>query len=122
MLLQPIVALWRRKCAVQLKFRTIFKHSDEVEDFPELMGLVRAVFDTARALETRVDDPPGYLRMLRKKLGKLRKAAEQFRVDAAEASTHTNFKQAVISLDACVQQLEELLKAGQAAVEQTSNP
>ena len=102
--------------------RTFIKHSDEVEDFPELMGLVRAVFDTARALETRVNDPPGYLRMLRKKLGKLRKAAEQFRVDAAEASAHTNFKQAVVSVDACVQQLEELLKAGQAAVEQVSNP
>ena len=48
--------------------RTFIKHSDEVEDFPELMGIVRAVFDTARALETRIDDPVGYLRMLRKKI------------------------------------------------------
>ena len=97
--------------------RTFVKHSEEVEDYPELMGMVRAVFDTCRALETRVHDPPGYLHMLRKKIGKLRQAAEQFRVDAFQASTHMNFKQAVISMDACIQQLEELLEQGQAAVQ-----
>ena len=93
--------------------RTFVKHSDEVEDFPQLMGMAREVFDTSRALETRLDNPPGYFKMLQKKLGRLRKAAEQFRVDAPEASTHTNFKQAVISMDACVVELENLLKAGQ---------
>jgi hypothetical protein len=92
--------------------RTFIKHSDEIEDFPELMGIVRAVFDTARALETREGDPAGYFHMLGKKLGKLRKAAEQFRIDAETASTHTNFKQAVISIDACVAELESLQKAG----------
>ncbi|MBT4866570.1 MAG: amidohydrolase, partial [Planctomycetaceae bacterium] len=50
--------------------RTFVKHSDEAEDFPELMHLARAVFDTARALETRVDDPAAYLKMLTKKIGK----------------------------------------------------
>jgi hypothetical protein len=92
--------------------RTFIKHSPEVEEFPELMGIVRGVFDTSRALETRVTDPPAYLQMLGKKIGKLRKAAEQFRLDAAAASTHTNFQQAVISMDACVQQLERLLVMG----------
>ena len=107
--------------------RTFIKHCDEVEDFPELMGIVRAVFDTARALETRVDDPAGYLHLLRKKIGKLRQAAVQFRTDAALASTHTNFQQAVISMEACVEQLDALLQAGQTATakppaEQPSTP
>lgn len=91
--------------------RTFVKHSPEVEDFPELMGVVRTVFDMSRALETRVGDPAGYLHMLRKKIGKLRTAAAEFRKDAPIASTHTNFQQAVISLDACVQELEAVLRA-----------
>jgi hypothetical protein len=90
--------------------RTFVKHSDEVEQFPELMQLVRTVFDTARALETRVADPPGYLRMLQKKLGKLRRASEQFAQDAPQASTHTNFVQAVVSMRAAVDSLSRLLE------------
>lgn len=90
--------------------RTFIKHSPEVEDFPELMGIVRAVFDTARALETRVASPAAYLRMLQKKLGKLRSATAQFAVDAPLASTHTNFQQAVISMQTCVADLTEILQ------------
>ncbi len=89
--------------------RTFIKHSEEVEDFPELMGIVRAVFDTARALETRTDDPAGYLKMLQKKIGKLRKAAAEFTTNAPIASGHTNFQQAVISMNACVTGLEQIL-------------
>ena len=89
--------------------RTFVKHSPEVEDFPELMEIVRTVFDAARALETRVGDPPGYLHMLRKKIGGLRKAAAQFRDDAPKASSHTNFQQAVLSIEACVRELEAVL-------------
>ena len=100
--------------------RTFIKHSEEVEDFPELMGIVRAVFDTSRALETRVDDPAGYLKMLRKKIGKLKSAAKQFEADAREASTHTNFQQAVIAMYFCNQQLEELLAVGQSLMESAS--
>lgn len=96
--------------------RTFVKHSPEVEEFPELMDIVRTVFDLSRAFETRVDDPAGYLQMLRKKIGKLRKAAEKFRHDAPLASAHTNFQQAVISIDACVVGLEEILAAVPTAV------
>lgn len=92
--------------------RTFIKHCDEVEDFPDLMGIVRSVFDISRALETRVGDPPGYLHMLGKKLGKLRSATSQFAIDAPLASTHTNFQQAVISMQTCVAQLEALLETG----------
>lgn len=96
--------------------RTFVKHSDEVEQFPELMQVVRTVFDTSRALETRVSDPADYLRMLQKKLGKLRRASEQFAHDAPLASTHTNFAQAVISMRAAVADLERLLREGLAVV------
>jgi hypothetical protein len=47
--------------------------------------------------------------MLEKKIGKLRQAAVQFRTDAPKASAHTNFQQAVISMDACVESWESLL-------------
>ena len=89
--------------------RTFVKHAPEVEDFPELMEIVRSVFDTARALEAHVDDPPAYLKTLRKKIGKLRQAAEKFRRDAPLASSHTNYQQAVVSIDTCVDELEEVL-------------
>jgi hypothetical protein len=106
-----IVACCQAVMAHAWMVRTFVKHSDEVQEFPELMGIVRAVFDTARALETRVNDPAGYLRMLQKKLGKLRAATEQFAVDAPKASTHTNFVQAVASMRACLEELERLLHA-----------
>ena len=89
--------------------RTFVKHSETVEDFPELMQVVRAVFDTARALEPKANDPAAYLTTLRKKIGKLRAAAEQFRADSPAASDHENFRQAVISLDGCVVELERVL-------------
>ncbi len=91
--------------------RTFVKHSDEVESFPELMQVVRTVFDVSRSLESRVAEPSAYFRQLRKKFRRLREAADQFRHDAPVASDHTNFKQAVISMDACISELERLLAA-----------
>jgi hypothetical protein len=93
--------------------RTFIKHCEEVDDYPELMEIVRSVFDISRALETRLTDHVAYLRMLQKKLGKLRQAAEKFQVDALRASTHTNFQQAVKSILVCVRELELLLSRGQ---------
>ncbi len=93
--------------------RTFIKHGEEIDDYPELMGIVRSVFDISRALETRQDDPVAYVRMLNKKVGKLRKAAEQFAVDALKASTHTNFQQAVKSMNVCVGELQALSALGQ---------
>lgn len=107
---EEIVARCQQVMAHAWMVRTFVKHSEEAEDFPELMGIARAVFDASRALETRVDDPPAYLHMLRKKIGKLRAAADQFRIDAPNASLHTNFQQAVISIDAAVQELSRLLQ------------
>ena len=90
--------------------RTFVKHSDTVEDFPELMEIVRTVFDTSRALEPKVSEPSDYLTTLRKKISKLRAATAQFAADAPLASDHTNFRQAVISMNACVDELEDILE------------
>jgi hypothetical protein len=95
--------------------RAFVRHSDEAEDFPELTEIGRAVFDLSRALETRIDDPPAYFKMLSKKLGKFKQAVEQFASDAPKASAHTNFAQAVVSIRGCAKELEHLLAAFQAA-------
>lgn len=91
--------------------RTFVKHSEVVEDFPELMTIARSVFDTSRALEPSVSEPAEYLKMLRKKLPKLRTAAAEFHEIAPQASDHTNFRQAVISMDGCITELESILKS-----------
>ena len=93
--------------------RTFIKHCEEIDDYTELMGIVRAVFDISRALETRLADPIGYLRMLHKKLSKLRQAVEQFSTEALQASTHTNFQQAVKSMKVCLRELQLLSARGQ---------
>jgi hypothetical protein len=90
--------------------RTFIKHSDEVDDFPELMGIVRAVFDMSRAIENKIEDPATYFRFAHKKIGKLRTAVTQFRADAWRASTHTNFQQAVMSVERATDEMESILK------------
>ena len=55
--------------------RTFVKHSEEAEEFEDLLELPRVAFDVARALETRLDDVAGLRRMLAKKVPKLRRAA-----------------------------------------------
>lgn len=95
--------------------RTFVKHSEEVEDYPELdglMGVARTIFDACRALETQVDTPTKYLHMLRKKIGRLKKATVEFERDAKQVSVHTNFMMAIRSTQICVRELEELLELG----------
>ena len=89
--------------------RTFVKHSDGVDDFPQLNEMARTIFDVFRAVETQVGDPSAYFRTVRKKISKLRAAAEQFEKDAWHASTHTNFQQAVISAKFVAEQLQELV-------------
>lgn len=102
------------KCQEQLAHawmvRTFVKHSDEAEDFPEIMTIARAVFDACMALESRTNDPAAYFKMLSKKIGKLRKAVASFAEEAPKASLHTNFEQAVLSVRVSVCQLEHLLE------------
>jgi hypothetical protein len=91
--------------------RTFVKHAPEVEDYPELMQVVRTIFDASRAVETRRSVPTEFLKMARKKRSKLKAAADQFRTDAPLASDHTNFKQAVRSLDAALCAMDRVLAA-----------
>jgi hypothetical protein len=108
--LTAFAAEFKQTMAHAWMVRTFIKHCDEVEDFPELMGIVRAVFDMSRAIENKVDDPATYFRFAGKKIGKLRKAVTQFRDDSWRASTHTNFQQAVISVDHATTRMEFILE------------
>ena len=90
--------------------RTFVKHDPVTEDFPELMQVVRAIFDASRAIEAHRDDPADYLRVVKKKRAKLRAAAEQFKKDAPLASDHTNFKMAVRALEAALDAIDRLLE------------
>ena len=107
--LQELVERFQKTMAHAWMVRTFIKHCDEVEDYPELMGIVRAVFDMSRAIESKTDDPATYFKFAGKKIGKLRKAAEQFQQDAWTASTHTNFQQAVTSVVYSAEQMELIL-------------
>lgn len=107
--LEDLVKVFQQKMAHAWMVRTFIKHCDEVEDYPELMGIVRAVFDMSRAIETKADDPSAFFKFARKKLGKVKKAGLQFEKDAWAASTHTNFQQAVISVQHAAQEMEVVL-------------
>jgi hypothetical protein len=102
--------------------RTFIKHCDEVEDFPELNEMARTIFDVFRAVETQIEDPLNYFRTVRKKLGKLRSAAEQFQKDAWHASTHTNFQQCAIAARFLGQQLEEILQQAEMLLPRPTPP
>ncbi|MCP4858001.1 MAG: amidohydrolase [Fuerstiella sp.] len=107
--LSQLVERFQKTMAHAWMVRTFIKHCDEVEDYPELMGIVRSVFDMSRAIDSKTEDPNTYFKSARKKIGKLREAAEQFQQDAWSASTHTNFQQAVHSVQYATEQMENIL-------------
>lgn len=105
--------------------RTFLKHAPEVEEDVERMAIPREIFDFARAVESRRDDPVAYLKMVRKKLGKLRAAANRFAAEQPDISNHTNFQQAALSLAGCVAAIQEILDATEPSVAHeppTENP
>ncbi len=123
--LQQLAALVDRSQRVMSHawmIRTFVKHCDEVEDFPELNEMARTIFDVFRAVETQTADPLAYFRTLRKKIGKLKKAAEQFENDAWQASTHTNFQQCSVAGKFLGDQLQELLEQAEAIVPRPAPP
>ena len=91
--------------------RTFLKHAPEFENDVERMEIPRTIFDFARAVETRYAerDAEGYLKMVRKKIGKLRSVAERFVAQQPDISNHTNFQQAALSFTACVRGIEEIV-------------
>ena len=91
--------------------RTFLKHSEELEDDPELSDIQRALYDTMLALGTawKDQDETAYLKQATKKLGKLRKATDEFTKLQPEVSTHMNFQMAARSLEQAVSEIERIL-------------
>ncbi|MEM8945606.1 MAG: amidohydrolase [Planctomycetota bacterium] len=91
--------------------RTFIKHSEEVEDDPELSDIQRTLYDYMLALGTawKEQDEAAYLKQARKKLRKLRQATADFAELQPEVSTHMNFQMAVRSLQQAVTDIDRLL-------------
>ena len=91
--------------------RAFLKHSDEATDDEELADVHRGLYDFMLALGPSLDarDAVRYLRIAKKKIGKLRAAAELFRELQPEISGHMNFRMAAKSLSLAVHRVDELL-------------
>ena len=92
--------------------RAFLKHSDEAQEDDELAEVHRELYDYMLALggplkEGNADE---YLKLARKKLGKLKKATEKFADIQPLVSTHTNFQMAVSSLRTAVGEVAKLLE------------
>jgi hypothetical protein len=93
--------------------RTFLKHADEVTGDAELVEVPRLLFDTVRAVEPARErgDHDEFLRRLKGKLPKLRRAAELLAARWREVSSHTNFEMASVSLTGAVRQMEDVFVA-----------
>ncbi len=92
--------------------RAFLKHSDEATDDEELAEVHRGLYDFMLALGPSLDsgDAVRYLRIARKKIGKLRASAESFRELQPAISGHMNFRMAARSLTLAVKRVDELLR------------
>ena len=92
--------------------RTFLKHSDEATDDEELAEVHRGLYDFMLALGPSLDsgDAQRYLKIARKKIGKLRAVTADFVELQPEVSGHMNFKMAAKSLSLAVKQIDQLLQ------------
>lgn len=92
--------------------RAFLKHSDEAQEDDELAEVHRELYDYMLALggPLKEGNAEEYLKLARKKLGKLKKATEKFAQLQPQISTHTNFQMAVVSLRTAVGELVKLLE------------
>ena len=93
--------------------RTFLKHADEIQADEGMLDVPRTLYDSIRAVEPARErgDHADYLRRLKGKLSKLRRAADHFRTHFKEFSPHTNFEMAAASLLGVVRQMEEIFAA-----------
>ncbi len=93
--------------------RTFLKHADEVQENEEMLDVPRTLYDSIRAVEPAFQrgDTADFLRRLKGKLPKIRKAAEYFNAHFKEFSPHTNFEMAALSLLGIVKQMEDIFAA-----------
>jgi hypothetical protein len=92
--------------------RAFIKHSEEVAEDEELAAVHRELYDYMLALggPLKEGDAEEYLKLARKKYGKLKKATELFERIQPEVSQHTNFQMAVASLKAAMGEVGRLLE------------
>lgn len=94
--------------------RAFLKHSEEASDDDEVAEVHRELYDYMLALggPLKEGNAEEYLKLARKKFGKLKRATELFERIQPEVSGHTNFVMAVGSLKAAVGEVERLLASG----------
>ena len=92
--------------------RAFLKHSDEAQEDDELAEVHRELYDYLLALggPLKEGNAEEFLKLARKKLGKLKKATEKFAAIQPQVSTHTNFQMAVASLTTAVGEVAKLLE------------
>lgn len=92
--------------------RTFVKHSEEAEEDDDLHDVHRGLYDYMLALGNawKQQEAEAYLKQSRKKLRRLKEAAELFAEVQPEVSTHTNFQMARQSLEVAVRQIVDLLE------------
>ena len=97
--------------------RTFLKHSEEAEEDVELYEVVRELYDACLAVGPAwtQQDADAYLKVVRKKIGRLHRAAEQFVALQPRVSVHTNFKMAVSSLNTALADIDQVLASLPAA-------
>ena len=90
--------------------RTFLKHADEIQGNEEMLAVPRTLYDGIRAVEPAYQrgDVHTFLRRLKGKLPKFRKAAEYYTAHFKEFSPHTNFEMAALSLQGVVRAMEEI--------------
>jgi hypothetical protein len=93
--------------------RTFLKHADEAEDDDDLRDIVRDLYDFILAVGPleEVEDPAVYLKMAKKKLGKLKRATSLYEEIQPEVSGHTNFVMAARSLRTAVDRIEAIVSS-----------
>ena len=92
--------------------RTFIKHSEEASEDDELAQVHRELYDFAHALgpPLKAGNGSAYLKTVKKKFSKLKKATELFTEIQPEISSHTNFQMAERSLRLAVEEIAAALE------------
>jgi hypothetical protein len=90
--------------------RTFLKHAEEIQDDEGMLDVPRTLYDGIRAVEPAFQrrDAAEYLRRLKGKLPKFRRAAAYFNDHFREFSPHTNYEMAGLSLLGVVRAMEDV--------------
>jgi len=91
--------------------RTFIKHSDEAQEDDDLKEVARELYDYILAVAPAklAEDNEAYVKMTKKKLAKLKNAADLYDEIQADVSSHTNFEMANRSLKLVVARIEAIL-------------